>query len=149
MKDRYLKAVSRALAAPRDVRQEILRDLAEIFAAAAEHGESAQQVAERLGPPARFADSAAESFGIDNAARRKRRGLLFALFFLAIAICTLGIWAAARLSSPVDGVIGQVDAMTGIQLAGGADPLFLLPVVGGFALLFAAWFLFRALRKRR
>lgn len=149
MKEQYLKAVKRALAVPRGIRAEILRDLGEVFASACEHGESEQQVAERLGPPQVFADSAAEQFGIDNAARRKRRSIFSALFFLLVAVCALGIWGSARLSVPAENIIGQANSMTGIQVVGGFDPLWILLSVGLLALLLSVLFLVRALHRGR
>ena len=56
-----------------------MRDLNEIFASATEHGETEQQVIERLGTPQEFANSTAEQFGIDNSAPQKRKGLFQAL----------------------------------------------------------------------
>ena len=72
MKKQYIRQVRKALHIPRSAKTEVVRDLQEIFASAAEHGESEQQVAERLGTPREFADRTAEQFGFDPAARRRR-----------------------------------------------------------------------------
>ena len=56
MKKQYIRQVRKDLHIPRSAKTEVVRDLQEIFASAAEHGESEQQVAERLGPPREFAD---------------------------------------------------------------------------------------------
>ena len=77
MKKQYIRQVRKDLHIPRSAKTEVVRDLQEIFASAAEHGESEQQVAERLGTPRAFADRTAEQFGFDPAARRSyfsRRG---------------------------------------------------------------------------
>ena len=49
MKKQYIRQVRKDLHIPRSAKTEVVRDLQEIFASAAEHGESEQQVAERLG----------------------------------------------------------------------------------------------------
>ena len=51
MKEQYIRQIRKDLHIPRSAKAEVVRDLQEIFASAAEHGESEQQVAERLGPP--------------------------------------------------------------------------------------------------
>ena len=53
MKERYIKQVKKefGLCLSRKKRNEIIRDLNEIFASALEHGETEQQVIERLGTP--------------------------------------------------------------------------------------------------
>lgn len=57
MKERYIKQVKKefGLCLSRKKRNEIIRDLNEIFASALEHGETEQQVIERLGTPNDFA----------------------------------------------------------------------------------------------
>ena len=77
MKEPYIKQVEKELHLSRKATAEVVRDLNEIFASAAEHGETEQQVIERLGTPKEFADSTAEQFGIDNAASQKRKGIIY------------------------------------------------------------------------
>ena len=74
MKEQYMRQVKKELHLSRKEKMEILRDLNEIFASAVEHGETEQQVIERLGTPKDFADSTAEQFGIDNTASQKQKG---------------------------------------------------------------------------
>ena len=56
MKEQYMKQVEKELNLSRKAKAEVVRDLNEIFASAAEHGETEQQVIERLGTPKAFAD---------------------------------------------------------------------------------------------
>ena len=49
MKKQYVRQVRKDLHIPRSAKTEVVRDLQEIFASAAEHGESEQQVAARSG----------------------------------------------------------------------------------------------------
>ena len=57
MKEQYIKQVVKELHLSRKAKSEVVRDLNEIFASAVEHGETEQQVVERLGTPKDFADS--------------------------------------------------------------------------------------------
>lgn len=71
MKEQYIKQVKKELSLPRKVKKEVLRDLNEVFASALEHGETEQQVIQRLGTPRKSADSTAEQFGVDNTISKK------------------------------------------------------------------------------
>ena len=48
MKEQYIKQVEKELNLSRKAKTEVVRDLNEIFASATEHGETEQQVIERL-----------------------------------------------------------------------------------------------------
>lgn len=71
MKEQYIKQVEKELYLPRKMKKEVVRDLNEVFASAMEHGETEQQIIQRLGTPKEFADSTAEQFGIDNTKSKK------------------------------------------------------------------------------
>lgn len=75
MKEQYIKQVEKELHLTRKAKAEVVRDLGEIFASATEHGETEQQVIERLGTPKEFADSTAEQFGVNNAAPKSGKEL--------------------------------------------------------------------------
>ena len=49
MKEQYIKQVEKELSLTRKAKKEVVRDLNEVFASALEHGETEQQVIERLG----------------------------------------------------------------------------------------------------
>ena len=51
MKEQYIKQVEKELSLTRKAKKEVVRDLNEVFASALEHGETEQQVIERLGTP--------------------------------------------------------------------------------------------------
>lgn len=93
MKEKYIRQVKRQLRTSDRVKQEILRDLEEIFSSALEHGETEQQVLERLGKPREFADNAAEQFGVDN--RRKRRQQIGITGGAAAALLIAALWLQA------------------------------------------------------
>lgn len=153
MKERYIKEVRRALgrALPRKEREEILRDLGEIFSSGAEHGETERQVAERLGSPGDFVRSTMEQLGLDSGAGRRKRGLLSALTALLITVAAFSVYAASRAGGPPKDAIGYADAMTTIRMEGafGIDLAPLVLAVGVTAAAAAAIQIVRTLRDRR
>lgn len=149
MKKQYIRQVRKDLHIPRSAKAEVERDLQEIFASAAEHGESEQQVAERLGTPREFADRTAEQFGFDPAARRRQNRLLQIAISLAVA-AAFALYAAAAAQRVPPGAIGQADAMTNIRVEGaGFDVTLLLLAAGILAATFAILQLIRAARSGR
>ena len=149
MKKQYIRQVRKDLHIPRSAKTEVVRDLQEIFASAAEHGESEQQVAERLGAPREFADRTAEQFGFDPAARRRRNRLIQIAISLAVA-AAFALYAAAAAQRVPPGAIGQADAMTNIRIEGaGFDVTLLLLAAGILAAAFAILQLIRAAHSGR
>ena len=73
-----------------------MRDLNEVFASALEHGETEQQVIQRLGTPKEFADSIAEQFGIDNNNSKRQKGIISALVAFLMAAVAFSIYAVTR-----------------------------------------------------
>ena len=150
MKEQYIRQVGKNLHLPRRAKAEVVRDLQEIFASAAEHGESEQQIIARLGPPREFADRTAEQFGFDPAARRKRNRLIVILVSLTAAAAAFALYAAAAAHRAPAGAIGQADAMTNIRIEGaGVDASLLLLAAGILAAAFAVIQLIRAARSGR
>ena len=121
MKEQYIKQVEKELSLPHKAKKEVVRDLNEVFASALEHGETEQQVIQRLGTPKEFADSTAEQFGIDNASSKKRKGIISALVALIVAVVAFSIYAVTRLGKAPEGAIGQADATTNIQIESALD----------------------------
>ena len=107
MKEQYIKQVEKELSLPRKMKKEVVRDLNEVFASAMEHGETEQQVIQRLGTPKEFADSTAEQFGIDNTTLKKRNGIISTLVALVIAVAAFSVYAVAQSGKVPEGAIGQ------------------------------------------
>ena len=151
MKEEYIKQVEKELCLPRRAKKEVTGDLREIFASALEHGETERQVIQRLGPPKEFADNTAEQFGMDNAGRKKQRGLLSALAALIIAAAAFSIYAVTRLGKAPEGTIGQAEAMTNIQIQGalGMDVTQILLAAGVAGAVTAVLLIIRTIRKNR
>ena len=151
MKEQYIKQVEKELNLSRKAKTEVVRDLNEIFASAAEHGETEQQVIERLGTPKEFADNTAEQFGIDNSAPQKRKGIISSVTSLVVAVVAFVIYATAKSGKVPEGAIGQADAMTNIQVEGtfGFDASQVILVVGIIAVTFAVIQIIRTVRNNR
>ena len=81
MKEHYIKQVKRELLISRRQKNDVLQDLDEVFTSAMEHGETEQQVIERLGSPKDFAISTEEQLGIDRTALRKRNNIIFIIIY--------------------------------------------------------------------
>lgn len=133
---KYIKEVKRELSVPRRAKKEIARDLEEAFASALEHGESADQVMERLGSPKDYAESIEEQTKFGRAKDRDRKRLIQIVcsFAAALAFFVIDLIVKA-LQLPKD-VIGQADSMTGIKVEAPFvfSPRFLIVALGIFAL---------------
>lgn len=138
MKEQYMKQVEKELRLPRKLKAEVLRDLSEIFASAKEHGETEQQVIDRLGTPQDYAASTAEQFGVHNATLI-RRNVISIIVALVIAVVACEIYATTNSVKVPNNAIGQADAMTSIQVEGmiGIDATLIILVVGLIAAFFA------------
>lgn len=150
MRENYMREVKRRLCVPRKQRDEILRDLREAFASAAEHGQTEAELIERLGTPQSFADNVHEQLGLPGSKRRKRVGRLQIGGALIAAAAAFGAAALVRTLRPFpEDAIGQADAMTSIQVAGpAADPSWICFLLGVAALIAAAVLTVRYLRRR-
>ena len=151
MKEEYIKQVEKELFLPRKAKKEVMRDLNEAFASALEHGETEQQVIQRLGTPKEIADSTAEQFGIDNTSSKKHKGIISALVALIIAAIAFSIYAVTQLGKVPEGTIGQANATTNIQIQGalGIDVSQITLAVGFAAAIIAILLIIRTIRKNR
>ena len=150
MKEKYIQEVKKRLCVPRKQRDEILRDLLEAFESAAEHGQTDAELIERLGTPQSYADNIHEQLGLPTSKKRKKVGKLQIGGALIAAAAAFGAGFLIRMlrSFPED-AIGQADAATSIQVVGPAvDPSLLLFLLGAAALVLAAIFAVRYLRRR-
>lgn len=131
MKEKYIKQVNSELAVSKKQKNEVIRDLNEVFTSALEHGETEQQVIERLGSPKDFADNIHEQLGIDCIARQRRKKLLHITIAAVIAVMTFFISFLIKALRVPQNVIGQADTMTSIKVEGVAiDPMILFSLLG-------------------
>lgn len=150
MRENYIKQVKKGLAVSQKQKKEVIRDLNEAFASALEHGETEQQVIERLGSPKDFADNIHEQLGIDCVARWNRKKLLQIAIAAVIAVVAFSISFLIKALSVPKNVIGQADAMTSIKVEGVViDPMRLFSLLGIAALIVAIILAVRYFRKNK
>lgn len=151
MKENYIKQVEKELLLSRKAKKEVVRDLNEVFASALEHGETEQQVIERLGTPKEFADNTAEQLGIYNTAPQKRKGVISSVIALIVSIVAFIVYAVAKTQQVPDGAIGQADAQTNIQVEGAFsfDASQIILMVGIIAAVIAVVQITKTIRKIR
>ena len=81
MKESYIQQVKRHLTLTRKQKQEVVRDLEEIFASALEHGESEDQVIARLGTPEEYARS------VEGPLEKRRGGTALVGLVVSCVVC--------------------------------------------------------------
>lgn len=142
MKQEYIRQVGRRLRLRRKQKTAVLRDLEEIFA---EHGETEEQVIQRLGPPTEYAAS------VEGQLPSKGSGLLWAglVVCLLVFLASMGLFALARQPWVPEDAIGFAQGTTGIQVAGGFGLSPLLLALAGLALVLAVFFLWRLARRKK
>ena len=149
MRESYIRQVKKALMLSRKKKAEIMRDLQEAFVSASEHGETDQQVIDRLGTPEDFVASIHEQFGINSEEVKKRRNRSHIGIALIIALAAFAISAAIHFSKTPPNTIGQADAMTSIQISGtGIDFAVLFLALGLIAVLIMVILVVKNIRKR-
>lgn len=131
MKEKYINQVNSELAVSKKQKKEVLRDLNEVFTSALEHGETEQQVIERLGSPKDFADNIHEQLGIDCLAQQRRKNFLHITIAALVAVVSFSISFLMKALRIPQNVIGQADTMTSIKIEGMAiDPVALFSLLG-------------------
>ncbi len=113
MKQQYINKVMRELAVPANRKREIARDIEEIFSSAQEHGETEQQVIDRLGSPEEFASNINDQAVSHQAKNRHAKTIISAI----ISILAFVIYSFTKSLQISAGVIGQANATTNIQIA--------------------------------
>jgi uncharacterized membrane protein len=153
MKERYIKQVKKefGLCLSRKKRNEIIRDLNEIFASALEHGETEQQIIERLGTPYDFVKNTIEQFDTNNTAPKRQRGIISSAIFLLVAVVAFSIFTIAQFGKAPNNAIGAADAMTNIQVEGalGIDIAKMMLVIGLIAVVIAIIQIIRTINNSR
>lgn len=145
MKQQYIKQVSKKLNVSKDRKKEIIRDLEEAFASAIEHGETEQQVIERLGSPEQFANSMCEL----DSHNGKKRGVVGAVISICVAVLSFAIYGITKSQQPPEGAIGYADAVTNIQVEGAFsfDISLIILIVGLLAAAIAVIQIIRIVHK--
>lgn len=150
MREQYIKQVKKefGLYLPRKKRNEVIRDLNEIFCSALEHDETERQVIERLGTPSDFVKNTVEELGANRIAPQTRTGIALSILALLVAVASFSIYAITQFEKAPDNAIGYADAITNIRVEGslGIDGAQIILVVGLIAALIAVIQIIRIIR---
>ena len=145
MKEEYIRQVKRRLSLPGKQKLEVLRDLEEIFASGAEHGETEQGIIQRLGTPEEYAAGIALSLEKPRSGG-KLGGLVRGC--VACVVCFGLFWAAQHSWVPED-AIGFAQGSTSIQVESAVNFSPVLLILGMAALALAAFFLWKLVQGRK
>lgn len=150
MKEEYIKQVSKNLHISNKAKNEIIRDLGEIFDSALENGETEQQVIDRLGAPKEFAESVLGQDEKKNYSVSNLRSIVSIASAICIAVIAFVVYGITNAETVPQNAIGQGNAMTNIQVEGfGIDIPFIILIIGIIAIVFAIFQLIRAIVKIR
>lgn len=150
MKEEYIKQVSKNLHISMKAKNEIIRDLDEIFDSALENGETEQQVIDRLGAPKEFAESVSGQTEKKNYSAGNLRGIVLMAIAICIAVIAFVVYGIIQSETVPQNAIGQANAMTNIQVEGfGINIPFIILIIGIISVAFAVFQLIRTFVKIR
>ena len=97
MRRQYIQRVKRALCLSKEEKQEMIRDLQELFDSAVEHGETEEEVIARLGSPKEYVYHIHEQLGkMDEIQKRRktriRMGILWLLAVVLFLAAGIYLW---------------------------------------------------------
>ena len=139
MKHEYIAQVKKLLILSRDQKNKVERDLNEIFDSAAEHGETENQVIERLGSPEVFAKEIACNFDSKRKGNKRRRATVPLIWCMgALSLISIILSTLLRQSRFPDNAIGGADAMTQITVQSALPSLPTILLLVGIVLAVAA-----------
>lgn len=141
---KYIQEVKKKLNCSRTEKEEILRDLNEIFDSAAEHGESEAAVMNQLGKPQDYVEALGCLKRSEPMSGKRKAAIAVAGTGLAVSLYCL---IKSRMVSIPDNVIGGGDAMTMIVLQN-SSPVNSSAIFGGLAVICMVALVF-LLRKRK
>ena len=147
-KDQYIKEVLKECCFPYKKKQDLRRDLQEIFDSAMEHGETEEEVIKRLGSPQSFCTELEERIGQKRISRKKGQSFLISLFLFLFSICCFIFLGVLQIQKLPENVIGYADSMTAITVENGFSPLIPLLILGTAALICAIVYFFKALSQK-
>ena len=150
MKDEYIKKKKKNLHISMKAKNEIIRDLDEIFDSALENGETEQQVIDRLGAPKEFAENVSGQTEKKNYSAGNLRGIVLMAIAICIAVIAFVVYGMIQSETVPQNAIGQANAMTNIQLEGfGINIPFIILIIGIISVAFAVFQLIRTFVKIR
>lgn len=127
-KEKYIKAVKRKLNVPDDLKNSVLEELREAFDSAKEHGESENDLINRLGTPKEFVNDVIRNADLTDEQKKcikQRSNIIKAIIaFIIAAAAFTGYYIYQRIS--MGNVIGYANSSTNIQVMSGSGNIFLI-----------------------
>lgn len=127
-KEKYIKSVKRKLNVPDDLKTSVLEELREAFDSAKEHGESENDLINRLGTPKEFVNDVIKNADLTDKQKKcikQRKNIIKVIItFIIAAAAFTGYYIYHRMS--MDNVIGYANGSTNIQVIGASGNIFLI-----------------------
>lgn len=127
-KEKYIKAVKRKLNVPYDLKNSVLEELREAFDSAKEHGESENDLINRLGTPKEFVNDVIKNADLTDEQKKyikQRKNIIKVIIaFIIAAAAFTGYYIYKRMS--MGDVIGYANSSTNIQVIGRSENILLI-----------------------
>lgn len=150
-KEKYIKSVKRKLNVPDDLKASVLEELREAFDSAKEHGESENDLINRLGTPKEFVNDVIKNADLTDEQKKyikQRKNIIKVIiaFIIADAAFT-GYYIYKRMS--MGDVIGYANSSTNIQVIGGSENIVLILLYIVFFAVIAGLLIYSVNLKRK
>lgn len=150
-KEKYIKSVKRKLNVPDDLKASVLEELREAFDSAKEHGESENDLINRLGTPKEFVNDVIKNADLTDEQKKyikQRKNIIKVIiaFIIADAAFT-GYYIYKRMS--MGDVIGYANSSTNIQVIGGSENIVLILLYIVFFAVIAGLLIYSVHLKRK
>lgn len=150
-KEKYIKSVKRKLNVPYDLKASVLEELREAFDSAKEHGESENDLINRLGTPKEFVNDVIKNADLTDEQKKcikQRKNIIKVIIaFIIAAVVFTGYYIYQRMS--MGNVIGYANGSTNIQVIGGSENIVLILLYIVFFAVIAGLLIYSVHLKRK
>lgn len=150
-KEKYIKSVKRKLNVPYDLKASVLEELMEAFDSAKEHGESENDLINRLGTPKEFVNDVIKNADLTDEQKKyikQRKNIIKVIIaFIIAAAAFTGYYIYQRMS--MGNVIGYANSSTNIQVIGGSENIVLILLYIVFFAVIAGLLIYSVHLKRK
>lgn len=150
-KEKYIKSVKRKLNVPDDLKTSVLEELREAFDSAKEHGESENDLINRLGTPKEFVNDVIKNADLTDEQKKyikQRKNIIKVIIaFIIAAAAFTGYYIYQRMS--MGNVIGYANSSTNIQVIGGSENIVLILLYIVFFAVIAGLLIYSVHLKRK
>lgn len=150
-KEKYIKSVKRKLNVPDDLKTSVLEELREAFDSAKEHGESENDLINRLGTPKEFVSDVIKNADLTDEQKKyikRRKNIIKVIIaFIIAAAAFTGYYIYQRMS--MGDVIGYANGSTNIQVIGGSENIVLILLYIVFFAVIAGLLIYSVNLKRK